>query len=221
MNFALSQHRTDRHPVGLIVVVGLHVALAAVLLSAKLKTPPAPPQVIELKPVDQEIKKVEPKVEDKLPPPRQEQLTIRVPVPIVDNTQPDPIRAERVVDDKPVADPPLVIASAKVEERHEAPHFTARHTVLNAGASQCRPEYPAAAQRAGVEGVSRIRFTVDALGKVIGSQILQSSGATREHRLMDKAAADALAQCPVTMGIDEQGRPVGGTADVEYHWSLN
>ena len=221
MNFALPQHRTDRHPVGLVVVVGLHVALAAVLLSAKLHTPPAPPPVIDMKPIDEPVKKPEVKLDDRLPPPKQEPLKIQVPIPIVDNLQPDPIRAERVTDDKPVADPPQVIASAKVLERHEAPHFTARHTVLNAGAIQCRPDYPAAAQRAGVEGVSRIRFTVDALGKVIGAQILQSSGATREHRLMDKAAAEALAQCPVTMGIDEQGRPVGGTADVEYHWTLN
>lgn len=222
MNFALSQqHRTDRHPVGLMVVVGLHVALAAVLLSAKLKSPPAPPQVVDLKPIDQEIKKPEIKVDDHLPPPKQATFKIQVPIPIVDTTQPDPpIRAERA-DDKPIADPPLILASAKTEEKHEAPHFTARHTVLNAGAAQCRPEYPAAAQRAGAVGVSRIRFTVDAIGKVVGSQILQSSGPTREHRLMDKAAAEALAQCPVTMGIDEQGRPVGGTADVEYHWTLN
>ena len=41
MNFALSQRRTDRHPVGLIVVVGLHVLLAGVLLSAKLAKTPA------------------------------------------------------------------------------------------------------------------------------------------------------------------------------------
>ena len=221
MNFALSQqHRTDRHPVGLMVVVGLHVALAAVLLSAKLKSPPAPPQVIDLKPIDQEVKKPEIKIDDKLPPPKTQTFTIKVPVPIIETNQPEAIKAERS-DDKPVADPPLILASAKPEERHEAPRFTARHTVLDARAVQCRPEYPAAAQRTGAEGVSRIRFTVDALGKVIGAQILQSSGATREHRLMDKAAAEALAQCPVTMGIDEQSRPVGGTADVEYRWTLN
>jgi len=36
MNFALSQRRPDRHPVGLLVVVGLHVLVAAALLSARL-----------------------------------------------------------------------------------------------------------------------------------------------------------------------------------------
>ena len=92
---------------------------------------------------------------------------------------------------------------------------------LNAGAAQCRPEYPALALRAGVAGVSRIRFSVDASGHISGAQILQSSGPTRENRLLDKAAADALAQCPVTAGTDEMGRPVGATADVDYVWTLN
>lgn len=96
-----------------------------------------------------------------------------------------------------------------------------RRAVLDAGAAQCRPVYPAAAQRAGVTGVSRIRFTVDATGRVAGAQVLQSPGPTRENRLLDKAAADALAQCPVTAGTDDRGRPVGGSADVEYVWTLN
>ncbi len=69
--------------------------------------------------------------------------------------------------------------------------------------------------------MSRIRFTVDALGRIASARILQSSGPTREHRLMDKAAAEALAQCPVAVGTDEAGRPVGGTADVDYVWTLN
>lgn len=222
MNFAMSEHRTDRHPVGIMVVIGLHVALGAALLSARLRTPPAPPRVVELKPVDEAMKKLEPTKQ--LDPPKQvlPDRVLRIPDDFKTD-EPDPLHAERVVDDKPVADPPLVVvASIKGDgEKHDTPHFTPRHTVLDAGAVQCRPSYPAAAQRAGAEGISRIRFTVDAAGHVVGAQILQASGASREHRLMDKAAAEALAQCPVTMGIDEQGRPVGGMADVEYRWSLN
>ena len=222
MNFAMSQRQPGRHPVGLMVVVGLHVALGALLLTARLHTPPPPPVAVDLKTVETPPK-VQPKVDDKLPPPRPDQLKILVPVPRIDNVEPETIHAEVIHDDTPVVlPPPTVIASIKGDgDRRDTPHFTARHTVLNAGAAQCRPSYPAAAQRVGAEGVSRIRFTVDALGHVIGAQILQASGATREHRLMDKAAAEALAQCPVTMGIDDEGRPVGGTADVEYHWSLN
>ncbi len=39
--------------------------------------------------------------------------------------------------------------------------------------------------------------------------------------MMDKAAAEALAQCPVQVGTDDMGRPVGTTTDVEYVWTLN
>ena len=70
-------------------------------------------------------------------------------------------------------------------------------------------------------GITRIRFSVDATGRIAGSQILQSSGSSREHRLLDRAAAEALAQCPVQVGTDESGRPVGTTTDVEYVWTLN
>jgi protein TonB len=78
-----------------------------------------------------------------------------------------------------------------------------------------------AAQRSGATGTTRIRFTVDALGRIAGSQIVHASGTSREHRQMDQAAAAALAQCPVQVGTDEMGRPMGTTTDVEYVWSLN
>ncbi len=224
MNFALSQpqHRTDRHPVGLLVVVGLHLLAAAAMLTARLHTPPAPPQIMDMKPIDQAPKPPKPVEDDKLPPPKQEQLKLRVVIPVIETDHPDAIKAAEVVDDKPIQDPPLVvIADAGPPARREVPHVTAHRAVVNAGAAQCRPAYPAAAQRAGAQGTSRIRFTVDALGHILGAQILQASGTTREHRQLDKAAADALAQCPVTPGNDEDGHPVGGTADVEYHWTLN
>ena len=68
---------------------------------------------------------------------------------------------------------------------------------------------------------SLIRFSVDAAGRNAGSRILQASGSSRENRLMDKAAAEALAQCPVQVGTDEMGRPVGTTTDVRHDWKIN
>jgi hypothetical protein len=38
---------------------------------------------------------------------------------------------------------------------------------------------------------------------------------------MDPAAAEALAQCPVQVGVDETGRPVATTTDAEYISTLN
>ena len=218
MNFALSQRRTDRHPVGLMIVVGLHVLVAAALLSARLHAPQAEPRPIDLQPLKPEVK-VEPPPST-LPQASERKLKLEAVVPdiVVDRTEPtlQVAKAENHVQ----GDPPLVVARLELPPA-TVTHAAARPAVLNAAAASCRPDYPAAAQRTGATGVSRIRFTVDALGRIGSAQILQTSGPTHEHRLMDRAAADALAHCPVTVGTDESGHAVGGTADVDYVWTLN
>jgi protein TonB len=222
MNFALSQRRADRHPVGLMVVVGLHVLLAGVLLSARINPGPGAPRDAQIMPIDPTPPVPKPTVD--LPQAATPQLhTLTVPVPPIPVDPDNAITAPKLDDKAAPVQPPVVIASIGRDDNtvHETARVLARPARINAGAAQCRPEYPAAAVRAGVSGVSRIRFTVDASGKVSAAQILQSSGATRENRMMDKAAADALAQCPVTVGTDEMGRPVGATTDVDYVWTLN
>ena len=220
MNFALSQRRTDRHPVGLLIVVGLHVLLAAVLLSARLVKAPSEPPPIDLRPLDP-VKKVEETPVDLPKPTHTLPRTLVIPTPVVEvDKAPDTLAAR--TDDHPK---PEVVASIGIGDDHvvhEQPsRVTPRAARIDAGAAQCHPDYPAAAQRAGVTGTTRIRFSVDAMGRISGSQILQSSGSTRENRMMDKAAAEALAQCPVQVGTDEMGRPMGTTTDVTYVWSLN
>jgi protein TonB len=222
MSFALSQRRTDRHPVGLLIVVGLHVVLAAALLSARIKHAPPAVETIPLQPLDEPIKPPPPKPLDPLPPPPVlPRTTIVVPPVIAVDPPPDTIVVDRT-DDKPLP-PPAQVASIGPDDDvvHTPARIEPRAARINAGAAQCHPEYPPAAQRAGATGSTRIRFTVDALGRIAGSQILHASGPTREHRLMDQAAAAALAQCPVQVGTDETGRAVGTTTDVEYVWSLN
>ena len=221
MNFALSQRRTDRHPVGLLIVVGLHVVLAAALLSARLVKGPSEPPPIDLRPLDP-VKPAQPTPVD-LPRPQQAVLhppLVTPPTQIVVETTPDAIAAPPDAGDQPV-----IVASLGPGDDHAVREQPARATPrparIDAGAARCRPEYPAAAQRAGATGTTKIRFSVDAAGRISGSQILQSSGSTRENRMMDKAAAEALAQCPVQVGTDESGRPTGTTTDVVYVWSLN
>jgi len=97
---------------------------------------------------------------------------------------------------------------------------TAVRAVVDATNPGCRPEFPPAAQRANATGTSKIQFTVDAQGKVTKAEVLQPSGPTREHRLLDRAAAEALQQCPIKPGMDETGRPIGTTTIVEYVWRL-
>jgi len=222
MSFALSQRRTDRHPVGLLIVVGLHVVLAAALLSAKLQQSPPHETFVPLQPIDEPVKPPPPTPTEP-PPPTTELPRTTIVVPVIDTVEPPPpdtIVTEKKDDTTP---PPVQVATVIRDDfsTRTPARIEPRAARINAGAAQCHPEYPAAAQRAGATGSTRIRFTVDALGRIAGSQILHPSGSTREHRLMDQAAAAALAQCPVQVGTDEQGRPVGTTTDVEYVWSLN
>ena len=218
MNFALSQGRTDRYPVGLAVVAGLHVALAAWLLSARTEAPQAPARYVELRPVEPPRTIVKKTTALPQAPAHALQKMVMPSIPTIE-VDPDAIAAA-AADDKPVVtrtEPTLV---ALVDGPHDAARVTPRRGVLNAGAPGCRPTYPAAAQRLGIAGISRIRFSVDAAGHVLGAQVLLSSGPTRENRLLDQAAAAALARCPVTLGTDDRGQPVPFTTDVDYVWSM-
>ncbi|MFL6625106.1 MAG: TonB family protein [Vitreoscilla sp.] len=220
MSLALSPRRTDRHPVGLLIVVGLHVVLAAALLSVKLQQSPPRETFVPLQPLDEPVKPPPPKPTEPPPPTTALPRTTIVVPPVIETVEAPP---DTIVVDRKADTPPPVVASVGTDDDgvHAPVRIEPRAARINAGAAQCHPEYPAAAQRAGATGSTRIRFTVDALGRIAGSRILHSSGSTREHRLMDQAAAAALAQCPVQVGTDEQGRPVGTTTDVEYVWSLN
>ena len=221
MNFALSQRPADRHPVGLAVVVGLHVILACALLSARLKSPTSEPPPVALTPLDP-VRPTPPhhaEVEPRRPVLPQQ--IVLPPPPIEINPPPETVTAR--IEAKPETQPSGTLVASVGDDvgHHEPERFTPRAAHVDVGAAGCRPDYPAAAQRAGVVGVTRIRFTVDASGRIAGAQILQPSGAMRENRLMDKAAAEALARCPVQVGTDELGRPVGTTTDVDYVWTLN
>ncbi len=77
------------------------------------------------------------------------------------------------------------------------------------------PEYPAAAMRAGAMGETRLRLDLDASGEVQDAIVLRRSGPTREHRLMDRAAMDALMRC------DFRQAHVGpGARQISYVWRL-
>jgi protein TonB len=68
-----------------------------------------------------------------------------------------------------------------------------------------------------VTGVTRIRYSVDAQGRVTLTEVLQPSGPSRTHRALDRLAERTLRQCrDVVPGVDEEGRPTGGILDVEW-----
>ena len=84
----------------------------------------------------------------------------------------------------------------------------------------CRPAYPPKALEAQVQGVTTLAFHVSAAGVVTQVDIVKSSGHSREHRLLDKAAAVALAKCPIQVGTDDKGQPVASVVRVNYTWRL-
>ena len=84
-----------------------------------------------------------------------------------------------------------------------------------------RPEYPPAAARAGAMGTTRLRFTIDAHGQVIDAEVVEASGPTREHRILDNAAKEAFSHCEFAAGVDADGQPVQGSFLVSYVWHLS
>jgi len=85
---------------------------------------------------------------------------------------------------------------------------------------ECRPGYPPAALRAGAQGVTRLAFHLDETGKVLRTEIAQSAGNSREHHLLDSAAATALANCPFQPIQDAAGKPIPGTVMLSFTWRL-
>jgi TonB family protein len=58
-----------------------------------------------------------------------------------------------------------------------------------------RPEYPAASRRAGAQGRTRLAFYINDVGRFTKVHIVQSSGDTPAHKLLDFQAVAALSAC--------------------------
>lgn len=72
----------------------------------------------------------------------------------------------------------------------------------------CRPEYPRAAVRAGAQGAVTMRLHVEADGTVSQVDVVQSSGTTYAHKLLDRAAVEAMLRCQVAPNKDAAGNAV-------------
>jgi len=220
VNFAESQRNPGKHPTGLIIVVIMHVLLAYALVSGLAKKVVDKVMVTETKVVEAPPPPPPPPPKDLPPPPKNlPPPPVYVPPPPVD-VPPPPIAPQITTTN--VMPPPA--PDRKVEPAAPpappAPSITARPARIDANDPACKPEFPPAALRAQVSGVSRIRFTVDANGKVTSADVVGSSGPTREHRLLDNAAKSALATCPFKAGVDANGTPIGTQVEVSYAWKL-
>ncbi len=238
MDYASQQRNPARHPIGIGVVVLLHVVLGWALVNglgrrvvevirAPVQTriieepePPPPPPPKNLPPP--------PKLAAPPPPPFVPPPEIQIATP-----PPPPIT---VTPEAPPPAPPVAIAPAPAPAPAPAapappappapapapaapPAPKIQPVPARIDVSTCeKPDYPPAALRADATGTTKIRFTVDASGVVSKAEIERSAGPSREHRLLDRAAVDTLGKCRFKPGIDDKGKPVGSTAVVDYVW---
>jgi len=92
-------------------------------------------------------------------------------------------------------------------------------TRLNADAPQCRAKYPLAALSNRAEGATRLRIIVSG-DKIDAVEVVKSSGPTRYHKLLDRAAAEAMARCPVISGFDTDGKPTNTQIELVQTWRI-
>ena len=235
----------SRHPAGLVTVAAMHLVLGWALLESlghRLvdvvlpplevdiveeqldRPPPPPPPPLDVPPpvAPPPPSFVPPPEVTIRPPPKPPPITVQrvlpppapvviapppVPTPVVPVPAPPPPPAPIARPAPPPAPPPA------------APVNLARAPRMDAG--QCaRPEYPRTARRSEVTGTTRIRFEIDAIGRVVDARVLRSAGPSREHRLLDGAAVDALSRCGFSGGLDSSGRPKGGFSIVDFVWNL-
>lgn len=226
MDFAQQQRQPGKHAVGIGIVVAMHLVLGWALLNGlaqrmveAIKSP------IETKIID-EVKPPPPPPPENLPPPPKfaPPPPSFVPPPEVNvNPPPTPAPAITTTTVAPPPAPPVFIqpTAPAAAPAPAAPRQAARPAIANAG--RCAPtasDYPRAALRTEATGLTRIRFTVDAQGRLSGAEVVKSAGPTREHKMLDRVAVEKLSECSFTAGLDENGRPMGGTFEQEYLWKV-
>lgn len=224
MDYAQQQRNPGKHMTGFLTVLVLHVILGYALVAGlgrkivEVVKGPIETKIIE------EVKPPPPPPPENLPPPPKTAPPPPsfVPPPEVQIANPPPAPAITVTREAPPPAPPVAIAPPPAPVP-APPAPVARQAVpAQIDVGRCdKPEYPAAATRAEATGTTKIRFTVDAAGKVSKAEIEKSAGSSREHRLLDRTAVEALSKCPFKPGTDEHGKPVGATTLVDYVWKLD
>ncbi len=212
------------HPTGFLAVVAVHAALGWALLHGlgtvvidKLKPPLDAVFIDEPRPVPPPQPQPTPSPDTRLP---RLSDSVLPPIPRDDALATHEPAITAGADDTPapagLADGPTTVPAASA-----TPRMVAKPAIANVQACAPRGEdYPAAARKVEATGTTRLRFTIDAAGAVMRTEVVRSAGPSREHRLLDSTVASMLAACAFTPGIDENGRATGGTFEVDYVWKL-
>jgi protein TonB len=224
VDYAQQQRNPANRFTGLFAIVFLHLVLGYALMTGLAR------KVVEVikAPIETKIiEEVKPPPPPEAPPPPPPKMALPppafVPPPEVQIANPPPPQAAITVQtNTPPPPAPVTIAPPPAPVVTAAPAPAARPAVIDV--SKCeRPTYPAAALRAEAKGATTVRFAIDASGRVDPSKtvIERSSGGSREHKLLDRTAVEALSKCPFKPGTDDAGHPVGAYATVHYEWKID
>lgn len=230
MDYAQQQRNPGKHAVGIGIVIVMHLLLAwAVVSGLARKVVDVIKAPIETK-IIEEVAPPPPPPPENLPPPPKfaPPPPSFVPPPEVVVANPPPAPAITVTREVPPPAPPVTIApppapaAPPAPPAPAAPRRAAQPAIANASDCAPRPEdYPAAAQRANATGTTSVQFTVGADGKMTAAEVVRAAGSSREHRLLDRLALNKLSECTFKPGVDENGKPMGGTFRVDYVWKLD
>ena len=224
MNYAEQQRNPTKHMVGLGVVIVMHIILGWALLNGLArKVVEVVKGPIETK-IIEEVKPPPPPPPENLPPPPKlpPPPPSFMPPPEVQIQNPPPAPAITVQTVPPPPAPPVTIAPPhRRPSRASAPPAPSRVAPqVNFNADCTKPPYPPAAARAEATGVVRIKVTVGIDGRATATEIAKSSGPSREHKLLDRAAEAAIRDtCKFKPGTVD-GKPEPLTTFVEYDWKL-
>lgn len=184
----------------LALIASLLVHLAAFVLLPPLRTfaaPESPPPVPEIVDVQEFL---EP------PPPPPEVRRPVIPIAALDESVADETIPDTVLDPGTAAPPPP-----------PAPPSEGAFRVYDRAPSPRRfvkPEYPAIARQAGVEGAVVVRVTVDPTGRVTQAVVVRS-----DSSLLDGAALAAVREWLFTPA-EQSGLPVRAVVEVRLQFRL-
>ena len=217
MNYAEQQRNPTKHMVGFGVVIVMHIILGWALLNGLArKVVEVVKGPIETK-IIEEVKPPPPPPPENLPPPPKlpPPPPAFMPPPEV-QIQPPPTPAPTIT--VQTTPPPPAPEAPPAPPAPAAPVRVAPQVNF---ASDCeKPAYPPAAARAEATGVVRIKVSVGVDGRATATEIVRSSGGSREHKLLDRAAEGAIKNtCKFKPGTVD-GKPEPLTTFVEYAWKL-
>jgi protein TonB len=144
-----------------------------------------------------------------------------VPPPEV-NVNPPPTPAPTITTTQVAPPPaPVTVVAATAPPAPVAVRAPVRTSPKIDFANVCeRPEYPRAARNTESTGSTVIIYTMDTNGQIGEATVERSSGPSREHKQLDRAALEAVKACKGTPGTLD-GKPEKLSGRITYDWKLD